>query len=158
MSSADSNTCGFRFGRPSARYSSSFSTSRILPAHQIKYRGRQFFGQVVDQRRRIVRWQFLDELGDVFGRAPSEELCTRLGGELAEGFHREAAVSFDQNGKRGEAIALLEFTKYLGQVGGMLLLEEIREIGRGAYPKEAFDRILNEIDSLRRHRTLTANS
>ena len=120
--------------------------ARFLAAHQFEHGRRQLFGQVVDDGRRVVGGQLLDELGDLFGRAAREQLRARLGAELAEGLHGEPAVAFDEHGERGQAIAFGKLAENLREVGGMLFLQEIRQVGRRANPEQALHRVQDEID------------
>src|SRR5207253_7865101 len=124
----------------------------FLPAHQVKNRGLQLFRQVIDNGRRIVRRNQLDELGDLFRRPAGQQRGARFGTQLAERFHGEPAVALDEDGKRRYAIAVRELTKNLREVGGMLLLEKIEEIGRGANSEQALYRIQDDVAfPLRRH-------
>ena len=97
----------------------------FLPAHQVKNRGLQLFRQVIDNGRRIVRRNQLDELGDLFRRPAGQQRGARFGTQLAERFHGEPVVALDEDGKRRYAIAVRELTENLREIGGMLLLEKI---------------------------------
>ena len=97
----------------------------FLPAHQVQNRGLQLFRQEIDNGRRIIRWNQLDELGDLFRRTPGKQHGARFGTQLAERFHGEPAVALDEHGKRRDATAVRELTENLREVGGMLLLEKV---------------------------------
>ena len=126
--------------------------ARLSPAHQLEDGRRQLFWQVVDQGRRVVRRQLLDQLGDLFGGSAGEQLRARLRAELAEGLHRQPAVALDQHGERRDAIAIGQLAENLREVCGVLFLEKIRQVGRGAHSEEALHRVKDEIDlPLRRH-------
>jgi hypothetical protein len=129
-----------------------FDLARFLAPHQLEDGRGELFGQVVDEGCRVVGRQLLDELGYLFGRSARQQLRAGLRTELAERFHGEPAVAFDEHREGGQAVAFGQFAENLCKIRRMLLLQEIRQVGRGADPEQALYRIENEIDlPLRRH-------
>ena len=103
MSSESAKTFGFMM-RPAvfSGYSSSSPTSAPAGFFCISSRtcGGELLGQVIDDGRRIVGRQLLRQLDDLLGRSPGEQRGGSLRPQLAEGFHRQAAVALDQERKR----------------------------------------------------------
>ena len=118
---------------------------------QLEDGGRQRFGQVVDDRRGVVRRQVVQQAGDLFGRPIGEERRAPFGPELAERLHRELAVALDEERERGVAILLAELGEDLREVGGMLLVQQVDEIRRRADANQALDRIEDDVNLALRH-------
>ena len=144
--------------------------ARLLRTHQVENGGRELLRQVVDQGSRIVGGDFLGELGDLLGGPGGKQRGARLRAELrdqhgsgfrtqlAQRLHGEPVVALNEHGKRRYAIAVRELTKNLREVGGMLLLEEIQQVGDGTNAEQPLDRVEDEIDStLRRHENPSAH-
>ena len=119
--------------------------------HQLEHRRRHVLRKVVDDRGGVVRRQLLEQLADLFGRPSGEQRRTAFGSELAERFHGQPAVAFDQERERGLPILVAELGEDLREVGRMLLLEQIDEVRRRAYAKEAFDGVQHDIELALRH-------
>ena len=127
--------------------------ARLLPAHQLEHRGRQLFRQVVDQGRRVVRRQLLDELGDLFGRPAGQQLRARLGPELAERLHRQPAVALDQHGEHRDAARVSGSSpKICARSAGCCFWSRFDRLAVAPTLQKALDRVEDEIDlPLRRH-------
>ena len=107
--------------------------------------------QVVDDRGGVVRRQVVEEAGDLLGRAIGEQRGAPFGPELAERFHRQLAVALDEEREGGAAILLAELGEDLGEVGGMLLVQEIDEVRRRAEAHQAPDGIEDDVNLALRH-------
>ncbi len=126
--------------------------ARLLRAHQVEDRRRQLLRQVVDQRRGVVGGNLLRELGDLFGRAGGEQRRARLRTELGDGLHRQPAVALGEQAEGRLAILVGQLAEDLGEVGGMLLLQQVQQVGGRTNAQQSLDRVEDEIDSaLRRH-------
>ena len=112
-----------------------------LRPNQLEHHRAQVGSQPFEQRRRIVGRDFLNELGDLLGRSPRQELGALLGAELAQRFHAEPAVLLDDDVERGVALAFGKLGKDLGQIGGMLFLEQVQEIGGRAHAQQSAHRL-----------------
>ena len=74
------------------------------------------------------------------------------GSELGNGFHRELRAAIDEDAERRLAIPFLQFGQDLRQVGRVLFLQQIEQVGRGANPQQSPDRVQHDVDfSLRHH-------
>ena len=82
---------------------------------------------------------------------PARSAAPFLGPELAQRFHREPAVALGQQRERRSPVLVAQLGEHLGEVGRMLLLEQIDEVRRRAYPKEAFDGVQHDIELALRH-------
>ena len=118
---------------------------------QLEDGGRERFGQVVDDRRGVVRRQIVQQPRDLLGRTIGEERGAALGAQLAERFHRELAVALDQEREGGVAILFAELGEDLREVRGMLFVEEIDEVRRRAEANQALDGIQDDINLALRH-------
>ena len=126
--------------------------ARFLRPHQVEDGRRQLFRQVVDQRRGVVGRDLLRELGDLFGRARREQRGARLRTELGDRLHRQPAVALGQQAERRLAILVRQLAEDLGEVGGVLLLQQVQQVGGRTNAQQSLDRVEDEIDSaLRRH-------
>ena len=138
-------------------YSSSSPTS--APAgrlwNQFENRGRQLLGQVVNDGRRVVRRQLLQQLDDLVGGAIGEQCGARFRTELAQRLHREPAVPLDEEGERRVTILLGELGKELREVGRMLLLEKVDEIRRRPHAHEALYGVEHDVELALRHEQST---
>ncbi len=103
--------------------------ARLLRAHQVENRGGQFLRQVVDQGRGIVRRDVLREFRDFLSRSSRQERGARFRAQLGDGLHGQAAVPIGQHGERGLAFLVLKLAEDLREVGRMLFLEKIQEVG-----------------------------
>ena len=63
----------------------------------------------------------------------------------------QPAVAFNQEREHGLPILVAELGEDLREVGRMLLLEQIDEVRRRAYAKEAFDGVQHDIELALRH-------
>ena len=88
----------------------------------------------------------MEEFGDVFGGSTAQERGARFRAQLAQGFHGEPGVALDEDGERGRAISFRERREDLRQIGGVLLLEQVDEIGRRADADQPLDRIEDDVD------------
>jgi hypothetical protein len=130
-----------------------FDHARFLRAHQIEHGRRQLFRQVVDQRGGVVGRNFLRELGDLLGGARAEECGARFGAELGDRFHGQTPVALGEQAEGRLAVLVGKLAEDLGEVGGVLLLKQVQQVGSRTNAQQSFDRVKDEIDSaLRRHR------
>ena len=121
-------------------YSSRFSTTPdSFGPHQVEDGGRQLLRQVVDQRGGIVGGDLLRELGDLFGRAGGQQRRTGLGPELGDGLHRQTAVALGEQAERRLAILFGKVAEDLGEVGGMLLLQQVQQVGGRTDAQQSLD-------------------
>ena len=126
--------------------------ARFLRAHQVEDGRRQLFRQVVDQRGGVVGRNLLRELGDLFGRPGGQQRRAGLGTELGDRLHRQAAVALGEQAERGLAVLVGKLAEDLGEIGGMLLLQQVQQVGGRTNAQQSLDRVEDEIDSaLRRH-------
>ena len=80
--------------------------ARLLRPHQLEHCGRQLLRQVIDQRRRVVGRDLLDQLGDLLGRAGRPAAPRRLSGPSSRhGLHRQAAVALGEQAEGRLAVA-----------------------------------------------------
>ena len=86
------------------------------------------------------------ELDDLFGGAVGEELGARLGTELAQAFHREPAVALGEQGERGLPVLVGELGEQLREVGRVLLLEQVHQVGGRPHALEALHRVEHDIE------------
>ena len=81
-----------------------------------------------------------------------QERGARLGPELGNRLHGEPAVTVRQQVEAGVAVAVGEFLENLRQVGRVLLLQQVQQIGGRPDAQETPDGVEDEVDSaLRRH-------
>ena len=75
-----------------------------------------------------------------------------LGAELGDRLHGQPAVAVREQVEAGVAVAIGEFLEDLGEIGRVLLLQQVQQIGGGPDAQEASNGVEDEIDSaLRRH-------
>ena len=132
--------------------------SGFLRAHQLEHRRRQLLWQVVHQGRRVVGGDLLNQLGDLFGRPVGQQLRGHLGPELGRRLHRQLGAAFDDDRKGGLAVALLQLAVHGGQIGRVLFLEQIEEVGGRTNAQQSSDRVEHDVDSsVRRHQGTCAS-
>ncbi len=81
----------------------------------------------------------MEELGDVVGGAPGQELGARFRPHLADGFHRQLGLAFDEQREDGRPLGIEERAENLGEIRGVLLLQQIQQVGRRADAQQPFD-------------------
>ena len=111
----------------------------VLVAHPREDLGRHIVREPVDQRRRIVGRQLQEQLRQLVGRPLRQERVADLGVELAQRLHRETAVLRNEGVERGEPPGVREPAQDLGEVGRMLLLEEVDEVSGRTNPLQSLD-------------------
>ena len=126
-------------GRPLLVLEQVLDDLRLLRPHQIEHRGRQVLRQVIDQRRGVVGRDFLRELGDLLGRTGGEQRCAGLGAELRQRLHGQTAVSVGQQAEGGLAILVGKLAEDLREVGGVLLLQQVDQVGGGTNAQQSLD-------------------
>ena len=121
----------------------------FLLAHQLEDGRRQLLGQVVDDGRGVVGRQLLDEAGDLLGGPLGQQRGAVLGPQLGECLHREAAVALDEDVEGGVTVAIDQFGEDLGEVGRVLLLQQVQQIRRRAHAEQPPDRIEHDVEPAR---------
>ena len=91
------------------------------------------------------------QLDDFFGRPSGEEGGRSLGTHLAERFHRQAAVALDEQGKRRLPVFVRQIGKDLGEIGRVLLVQQVDEVRRRAYAEQAFHGVQYDVELALRH-------
>ena len=114
--------------------------------HLLEHGAGELLGQIVDECRGVVRGEILDELDDLVSRAIGQQAGARFGTELARAFHRESAVALDEQRERRLAILVAELGEELREVGGMLLLQQVDQVGGRPHALEALHRIEHDIE------------
>ena len=148
MSSESAKTFGFMM-RPAvfSGYSSSSPTSP--PAGRFWNSSStavdKLLGQVIDDRRRVVGRQLLEEFDYVFGRAVREERRAGLRAELRQRFHRQTAVPFGEDREGGVPVFVGKLREDLCEIGRMLLLKQIDKVRRRAHPEQAFHGVEDDV-------------
>ena len=69
-----------------------------------------------------------------------------LGTELAERLHREAAVALGEQREGGVAVLVGELRKQLREVGRVLLLKQVDQVGGRPHALEALHRVEHDIE------------
>ena len=119
---------------------------------QLDDRPGELLGQVVDDRGGVVGRNLLNEAGDVLGGAVAEQLGGSRRLHLGQRLHRQARMALDEDRKSGAALLIRELGEQLRKVGGVLLLEQIQQVGGRANPEEPLDRVEDDVESaLSRH-------
>ena len=62
-----------------------------------------------------------------------------LGAELGDGLHRQAAVALGEQRERGLAILVVQLAEDLGEVGRMLLLQQVQQVGGRTNAQQSLD-------------------
>ena len=86
-----------------------------------------------------------------FDGPPGQQRRAFFGPELTERFHGEPAVALDEHREGGLPILVGQLREHLGQIGRVLFLEQIDEVRRRAYAKQAFDGVQHDIELALRH-------
>ena len=73
-----------------------------------------------------------------------------LGPHLADRFHRQARVALDEDVEDGLPLVVEQRSEDLREVGGMLLLQQIQQVGGRTNAQQSFDRVEDDINSARR--------
>ena len=92
----------------------------------------------------------MEQLGDVFGRAAGEQLRAGLRAHLADALHRQLGLALDQQREHGQRSVSSSVAEDLGEVGRMLLLEQIQQVRGRADAQQALDRVEDDITAARR--------
>ena len=121
--------------------------ARLAAPHQLEHLVGQLLGQVIDQRRGVVGGDLLHQLGDLLGRAAGQQRRAALGAQLAGALHRQLGLAIDQHREGGLALALEQLAEDLAEVGRMLLLEQVQQVGGGADPQQALDGVEHDVNS-----------
>ena len=114
---------------------------------QLEHRARQLFGQVIDQGRRVVGRNLLEQARDLLGRSQREQFGAFLRTDLAQRLHRELAVLLDEDVERGVPFAVRQLGENLREVGGMLLLKKVQQVRRRPHAQQTTNGFEDEIDS-----------
>jgi hypothetical protein len=93
----------------------------------------------VDQGRGIVGGDLLGEARDLVSGAGGQQAPARLGSELRKRFHRQAAVAVDEQAERRFAVFVGELGEDLGEVGRMLLLQQVYQVGGRTDAQQSLD-------------------
>ena len=75
-----------------------------------------------------------------------EERSADFRPEFAQRLHRDAAVALEEEREHRQAVFLGQLGEELREVGRVLLLEEIDEVGRGPHAQEALDRVEHDVE------------
>ena len=135
-----------------AVFEQAFDLARFAAAHQLQDLGRQLLRQVIDQRRRVIRWNFLQQLGNFFSGSPGQQLGALFGAHFADGFHGQPAAALHEERKHGLALGVEERAEHLREVRGMLLLKQVQQVGGGADAEKPLDGVEYDVNSaLRSH-------
>ena len=107
--------------------------------HQLQNGGRQLLREVVDQGSRVVGRNLLRELGDLFGGTSGEQRGTVLRTQFRHRLHGQTTVPIGQHRECGFTFLVLQLAKDLREVGRMLFLKEIQEIGGRTNTQQSSD-------------------
>ncbi len=116
-----------------------FDDLGLFRPHQVEHGGRQVFRQVIDQRRGVVGLDLLRQARDLFGRTGGEKRCAGFSADLRQRLHRQAAVALDEQRERRFAVLVGQFGEHLCEIGRVLLLQQIDQVGRGANAQQSLD-------------------
>ncbi len=125
--------------------------SRGTLLHHLEDHAGQVLRQVVDDGRGVVGRQLLQQLDDLFGRAVREELGARLGTELAQALHRELAAALGEQVERGMPFLVGELGEELRQIGRVLLLEQVHQVGGRPHAHQTLHGVEHDIELALRH-------
>ena len=81
----------------------------------------------------------MEQLGDVVSGSPGEELGARFRPHLTDGLHRQLGLAFDEQREDRRPLGVEQGAEDLSEVRGMLLLQQIQQIGRRANAQQPFD-------------------
>jgi len=116
-----------------------FDDLGLFRPHQVEHGGRHLFRQVIDQRRGVVGFDLLRQARDLFGRTGGEQRCAGFSADLRQRLHRQTAVTLDEQRERRFAVLVGQFGEHLCEVGRVLLLQQIDQVGRGANAQQSLD-------------------
>ena len=94
---------------------------------------------MIDQRGGIVRFDVLRQTGNLLGGPSRQERGAAFGTELGERLHGETAIALEQQRERRFAFLVGELSKNLGEVGGMLLLQQVDQVGGRTNAQQSLD-------------------
>ena len=121
--------------------------------------GRLVNVRITDRNEGFVSFSYPDyrDLRDratrLSGMVATRSLAAGLGSELGDRLHCELAVAIGEHAECGLAILVLELAEDLGEVGGVLLLQQVQQVSGRTNAQQSLDRVEDEIDStLRCHR------
>jgi hypothetical protein len=87
----------------------------------------------------VVGRNLLRQPGDLFRRTGRQQRCARLGAKLRDGLHGEASVALGQQAERRLALFLDKLAEDLGQIGGMLLLQQVQQVSGRTNAQQSLD-------------------
>ena len=134
-------------GRLLAVFEQALDLARFTAPHQFQNFGGQLFRQVIDQRRRVIRRNFLQQPGDLLGRAAGQQLGALFGPHLADRFHGQTAATLNEQRKHGLALGVVQRAEDRGEVGRVLLLKQVQQVSRRANAEQPLDGVENDVDS-----------
>jgi hypothetical protein len=76
-------------------------------------------------------------------------VSARLGAHFTDRFHRQTRVPLEQNAEDGLALVVEKRAEHLRQIGRMLLLQQVQQVGSRANAQQPFDCFEDDIDSAR---------